>query len=55
MMKIIVTSIFVNDQAKALEFYTEKLGFVKKKTCLRGNLGGLRWFRQRIKMGRSYY
>jgi predicted enzyme related to lactoylglutathione lyase len=29
-MKIIVTSIFVQDQAKALEFYSEKLGFVKK-------------------------
>ncbi|WP_240377036.1 VOC family protein [Bacillus piscicola] len=29
-MKIIVNSIFVNDQYKALEFYTEKLGFVKK-------------------------
>ncbi|MEK3936649.1 VOC family protein [Sporosarcina sp. FSL W7-1349] len=29
-MKIIVTSIFVQDQGKALEFYTEKLGFVKK-------------------------
>jgi predicted enzyme related to lactoylglutathione lyase len=29
-MKIIVTSLFVQDQNKALEFYTEKLGFVKK-------------------------
>ncbi|WP_164670478.1 VOC family protein [Virgibacillus doumboii] len=29
-MDIIVTSIFVEDQSKALEFYTEKLGFVKK-------------------------
>jgi predicted enzyme related to lactoylglutathione lyase len=29
-MKIIVTSIFVEDQEKALEFYSEKLGFVKK-------------------------
>ncbi|WP_409271681.1 VOC family protein [Neobacillus sp. SCS-31] len=29
-MKIIVTSIFVQDQDKALEFYTEKLGFIKK-------------------------
>ncbi len=29
-MKIIFTSIFVNDQDKALEFYTETLGFVKK-------------------------
>ncbi|WP_077625099.1 VOC family protein [Sediminibacillus massiliensis] len=29
-MKIIVTSIFVEDQDKALEFYTETLGFEKK-------------------------
>jgi len=29
-MKVIVNSIFVEDQSKALEFYAEKLGFVKK-------------------------
>jgi catechol 2,3-dioxygenase-like lactoylglutathione lyase family enzyme len=29
-MKIVVTSVFVSDQDKALKFYTEKLGFVKK-------------------------
>lgn len=29
-MKIIITSVFVDDQEKALKFYTEKLGFVKK-------------------------
>lgn len=29
-MNIIVTSIFVEDQDKALEFYTGTLGFVKK-------------------------
>lgn len=29
-MNIIVTSIFVEDQEKALEFYTKTLGFVKK-------------------------
>jgi len=29
-MKIIVTSIFVEDQDKALKFYSETLGFVKK-------------------------
>jgi len=29
-MKIVLTSIFVDDQQKALRFYTEKLGFVKK-------------------------
>jgi predicted enzyme related to lactoylglutathione lyase len=29
-LKIIVTSLFVQDQDKALKFYTETLGFVKK-------------------------
>ncbi|MEV5239464.1 VOC family protein [Streptomyces cinnamoneus] len=29
-MKIRLTSVFVDDQAKALRFYTEVLGFVKK-------------------------
>ncbi len=29
-MKIKITSIYVNDQEKALRFYTEVLGFVKK-------------------------
>ncbi|MFD7971969.1 MULTISPECIES: VOC family protein [Streptomyces] len=29
-MKIRLTSVFVDDQAKALQFYTEVLGFVKK-------------------------
>ncbi|MDI4649730.1 VOC family protein [Cohnella hashimotonis] len=29
-MKIIVTSLFVQDQDQALKFYTETLGFVKK-------------------------
>ncbi|MFS1525786.1 VOC family protein [Microbulbifer sp. 2304DJ12-6] len=29
-MKIYVTSVFVDDQAKAHEFYTQKLGFVVK-------------------------
>ncbi|MGC0252211.1 VOC family protein [Pseudactinotalea sp. Z1748] len=30
MIRIHITSVFVDDQAKALEFYTDKLGFVKK-------------------------
>ena len=30
-MRIIVTSVFVDDQDKALEFYTKVLGFVKKQ------------------------
>jgi catechol 2,3-dioxygenase-like lactoylglutathione lyase family enzyme len=29
-MKIVLTSILVDDQEKALRFYTERLGFVKK-------------------------
>lgn len=29
-MKIKITSLYVNDQEKALHFYTEVLGFVKK-------------------------
>jgi len=29
-LKVVVTSVLVRDQEKALRFYTEKLGFVKK-------------------------
>ncbi|WP_094702445.1 VOC family protein [Brevibacillus laterosporus] len=36
-MKIKLTSIFVNDQDKALTFYTEVLGFVKKRELPAGN------------------
>jgi predicted enzyme related to lactoylglutathione lyase len=36
-MKIILTSVFVNDQDKALKFYTEVLGFVKKQDVTMGN------------------
>ena len=39
-MKIIVTSIFVQDQDKALEFYSEILGFVKKHDV---PIGKFRW------------
>lgn len=39
-MKIIVTSIFVEDQDKALQFYTEKLGFSKKHDV---PMGEFRW------------
>ncbi len=35
-MKIKVTTIYVNDQAKALRFYTEVLGFVKKADFSQG-------------------
>jgi predicted enzyme related to lactoylglutathione lyase len=36
-MKIFITSVFVDDQAKALKFYTEVLGFVKKTDISAGN------------------
>lgn len=39
-MKIKLTGIFVNDQEKALEFYTKILGFVKK---LDFPLGEFKW------------
>ncbi len=35
-MKIKVTSIFVDDQTKALHFYTEVLGFTKKNDFSQG-------------------
>ena len=40
-MKIYVTSVWVDDQDKALKFYTEVLGFVKKNDIPVG--GGARW------------
>jgi catechol 2,3-dioxygenase-like lactoylglutathione lyase family enzyme len=39
-MKIKTTTLHVNDQEKALRFYTEKLGFVKKSDFTNGNF---RW------------
>jgi len=39
-MKIIVTSIMVDDQEKALRFYTEVLGFIKKTEI---PMGEFRW------------
>jgi catechol 2,3-dioxygenase-like lactoylglutathione lyase family enzyme len=35
-MRINVTSVFVDDQAAALKFYTEVLGFVKKSEAAAG-------------------
>ena len=35
-MKIKVTSLYVDDQEKALRFYTEVLGFVKKADFSQG-------------------
>ena len=40
-MKIVVTSVLVDNQDKALEFYTNKLGFVKKHDIPLG--GEARW------------
>jgi catechol 2,3-dioxygenase-like lactoylglutathione lyase family enzyme len=40
MMKIVITSVFVDDQEKALRFYTDKLGFVKKFDV---PMGPVRW------------
>jgi len=39
-MKIVVTSVLVDDQDKALEFYTDVLGFEKKHDV---PLGEFRW------------
>ena len=39
-MKIHLTSVFVDDQDKALKFYTEVLGFIKKTEI---PLGEARW------------
>lgn len=39
-MKISITSVYVDDQDKALKFYTEVLGFVKKVEV---PLGEYRW------------
>ena len=36
-MKIFITSVFVDDQTKALKFYTDVLGFVKKNDISAGN------------------
>ena len=39
-MRIVVSSIFVDDQDKALAFYTQRLGFVKKTEI---PMGAFRW------------
>lgn len=39
-VRINLTSLFVDDQEKALAFYTEVLGFVKKATCRSASTGG---------------
>lgn len=39
-MRIVLTSVYVDDQAKALAFYTDVLGFLKKKDI---PMGESRW------------
>ena len=39
-MRIVLTSVYVDDQARALEFYTDVLGFVKKADI---PMGASRW------------
>jgi catechol 2,3-dioxygenase-like lactoylglutathione lyase family enzyme len=39
-MKIVLTSVLVDDQAKALAFYTDVLGFIKKNDI---PMGDARW------------
>ncbi len=39
-MKLFITSVFVDDQARALKFYTGVLGFVKKNDV---TAGAYRW------------
>jgi catechol 2,3-dioxygenase-like lactoylglutathione lyase family enzyme len=39
-MKIVLTSVYVDDQDKALAFYTDVLGFIKKRDV---PLGASRW------------
>jgi catechol 2,3-dioxygenase-like lactoylglutathione lyase family enzyme len=39
-MKIKLNNVFVDDQDKALKFYTEILGFVKKVDMPVGNIDG---------------
>ncbi len=40
MLNIRLTSVMVADQDKALKFYTEVLGFVKKPMCPPANSNG---------------
>ena len=39
-MKIVLASVFVNDQDQALQFYTQTLGFLKKEEI---SLGAAKW------------
>ncbi|NRA65667.1 MAG: VOC family protein [Pseudobacteriovorax sp.] len=49
-MRLHVTSVFVNDQEKALQFYTEVLGFKKEKDI---PMGKFRWLTVKSKQQAS--
>ena len=40
MVKIKLASVYVDDQERALRFYTEVLGFVKKADSATAGIGG---------------
>jgi catechol 2,3-dioxygenase-like lactoylglutathione lyase family enzyme len=46
-MQIKLSSVFVDDQDKALKFYTEVLGFTKKRDFPVGQFKGLTWSRRK--------
>ena len=52
-MKIKLTTVHVDDQEKALRFYTEVLGFVKKADFSQGPFRWLTWPHQRTRTARS--
>lgn len=55
MIRINVTSVLVDDQDKALDFYTEKLGFEKKTEIPAGDerlsAAGVRFTQEPLEMG----
>jgi catechol 2,3-dioxygenase-like lactoylglutathione lyase family enzyme len=53
-MRITLTSVLVDDQDKALRFYTEVLGFVKKTEVPRGSIAGSRSSHRSIPTGLSW-
>jgi hypothetical protein len=52
-MKIKLTSVYVVDQEKALHFYTEMLGFVKKADFSQRRFADSRWPHQGTRTARS--
>ncbi len=50
-MRIVVSSIFVDDQDNALAFYTTKLGFVKKADIVTNLSRTIDWFIRRAVRG----